>query len=126
MPKFLYTVILITFLSGIPAFLGLTVGWIKPFNYLHIFIFLISFASFLAGLFSLVGYLIAVKIVHSEKEPRDIYRKSLKTGSYVALGIFIFFLLRGFKLVSFLNVSLSIAFYAVLGFQLFFYGRKER
>lgn len=126
MPKFLFTVIFLTVLSGIPAFLGLTTGWIKPFNYLHIFVFLISSSLLLAGLFSLIGFVLALKFFKAEGEPRDIYRKSLKISGYIAVGVFIFFLLRGFKLISFLNIILSIAFYLVLGYQLFFYGKKAQ
>ncbi|HBY09907.1 hypothetical protein A2473_03080 [candidate division WWE3 bacterium RIFOXYC2_FULL_42_13] len=124
MPKFLYTVILLFILSASALIYSLTV--LKPTSYIYIFIFLISLFLFLTGLFSTTGFFITTKTLHKEGDPRDIFRKVLKISAYTAFGIFIFFFLRGFKLVSFLNISLSLAFYLVLGYQLFVHGRKER
>jgi len=124
MPKFLYTVILLFILSASALIYSLTA--LKPTSYIYIFIFLVSLFLFFAGLFSITGFFISTKTLNKEGEPRIIFRSVLKISAYAAFGIFIFFFLRGFKLVSFLNISLSSAFYLVLGYQLFIYGRKER
>ena len=123
MPKFLYTVI---FLLSIPtAILVYALLELRPYNYFYIFLFLITTFLFLSGAFSLIGYLIARKLLKKEGEPREIYRSSLKISSYIAFGVFVILFLLGFKLVSWVNILLSVGFYLTLGYQLFFYGKRQ-
>ncbi len=124
MPKFLYTVIFLFALSAAALVYSLTV--LKPSSYIYIFIFLVSLFLFFTGLFTTTGFFIATKTFGKEGDPRVIFRGVLKIAAYVSFGIFIFFFLRGFKLVSALNIILTLAFYLALGYQLFIYGRKER
>ncbi|HAI62740.1 TPA: hypothetical protein DCL89_00755 [candidate division WWE3 bacterium] len=124
MPKFLYTVLFLFVLSA--SFLAYSLLVLKPNSYVYIFVFLVSLFLFLTGLFSTTGFFIAAKTLHKEGDPRFIFRKVLKISAYAAFGISIFFFLRGFKLVSLLNITLSLSFYLVLGYQLFVHGRNER
>ena len=124
MPKFLYTVIFLFALSAAALVYSLTV--LKPSSYIYIFIFLVSLFLFFTGLFTTTGFFIATKTFGKEGDPRVIFRGVLKIAAYVSFGIFVFFFLRGFKLVSALNIILTLAFYLALGYQLFVYGRKER
>ena len=124
MPKFLYTAIFLSILSTMSLAYSLLV--LKPSNYSYIFIFLISLFLFFTGLFSTTGFFVATKEFGKERDPRVLFREVLKISAYVSFGIFIFFFLRGFKLISLLNIFLSVAFYLALGYQLFIYGRKER
>lgn len=123
MPKFLYTVI---FLLSIPtAILVYALLELRPYNYFYIFLFLITTFLFLSGAFSLIGYFIARKLIKKEGEPREIYRTSLKISSYIAFGVFVILFLLGFKLVSWVNIVLSLGFYLTLGYQLFFYSKRQ-
>ncbi len=123
MPKFLYTVI---FLLSIPtAILVYALLELRPYNYFYIFLFLITTFLFLSGAFSLIGYFISRKLLKKEGEPREIYRTSLKISSYIAFGVFVILFLLGFKLVSWVNIVLSLGFYLTLGYQLFFYSKRQ-
>ena len=124
MPKFLYTAIFLSVLSS--ASLAYSLLVLKPSNYTYIFIFLVSLFLFFTGLFTTTGFFVATKTFGKEGDPRVVFRGVLKVAAYVSFGIFVFFFLRGFKLVSLLNIFLSVAFYLALGYQLFVYGRKER
>ncbi|OGC59415.1 hypothetical protein A2380_04100 [candidate division WWE3 bacterium RIFOXYB1_FULL_43_24] len=123
MPKFLYTVIFLFVLSI--AALAYSILVLKPDSYVYIFIFLGSLFLFFTGLFSTTGFFIATRTLKRDGDPRSIFRNILKISAYAAFGVFIFFFLRGFKLVSLLNIILSLSFYLVLGYQLFFHGRNE-
>ncbi len=123
MPKFLYTVI---FLLSIPtAILIYALLELRPYNYFYIFLFLVTTFFFLSGAFSLIGYFISRKLLKKEGDPREIYRSSLKLSVYLAFGIFITLFLLGFKLVSWVNIVLSLGFYLTLGYQLFFYSKRQ-
>ncbi|GIW69841.1 MAG: hypothetical protein KatS3mg101_0588 [Patescibacteria group bacterium] len=123
MPKFLYTVMFILMLPT--AILVYSLLELRPYNYFYIFLFLVNIFLFLSGVFSLIGYFIARKIFRKDGEPRTIYRTSLRVSSYIAFGIFVVLFLLGFKLVSWVNVILSVGFYLTLGYQLFFYGKRQ-
>lgn len=123
MPKFVYTVALLTLLPlGILIYI---VGWVGTVSYPYIFLLLIALQFFLTGLLSLILFFIFWKLKKEETDPRQIYRKTLKIGMYAALIVTMIMFLRGFKLESPVNIILFTAFYLVLGYQLFFYGRKE-
>jgi hypothetical protein len=124
MPKFLFTV---CFLLTLP--LGLLIyilGWVGTISYPFIFLFLTALFLFLSGFLSLIIFYFYYKKTKNENDPRYMYRKALKISSYISLGITMVMFLRGFKLESLLNVFLFLAFYLVLGYQLFIYGRKDR
>jgi hypothetical protein len=116
MPKFFYSVIFIVILAwGLLTYIVLGGS---PDTYPSIFLFIIA-------LFIALGFSLSVPIYVSMRRKNPgfandnlVYRKSLKYGLFISLGISGVAFLRAFRILSLLNVGLFMLLYLGIFYQL--------
>lgn len=111
MPKFLYTIILGTIISGV-YFANLLLNT-SPESTSRIFLFLAVLGIFLTLLLSLIFYFVLKNESPNFSNLRYIYRKAFKIGVILSSGIVLYLGLKAFELATVLNVILLISIYAI-------------
>jgi len=121
MPKFMYTIIILTLM-----FWGIWINRLnnsKPDSTLNILIFLgLLFFSLILS-FSIPIYFYLYKKASTFTSLRLIYRRSLKWSLFFSSGIVLLLTLKAFSAMSFVNAGLLIVLYAAV---LMHFKKKDR
>ena len=112
MPKFLYTVVLLSVL----AWLGIVryVFKVPPETFTNIFGFLILLFVAIALTISIPVYFFLHRRAPTFSNLRYLYRKSFKWGAFLSFGITFILGLRAFSLDNGINVFLFVLLYVLL------------